>query len=161
MNVAIVSLMYDREQGSYDLEPLEEAVGDAVVEDLTSHVVYERGEQRLVLVVRMGDRGAGGRATAAQARVSWKKALAPEDHAVFEALREWRNREAAEAGLSPFLVLTNRSLAAVSEIRPRTAEALQGVEGIGVVKAERYGAPLLTCLRAAEETLTRARKKTA
>jgi ATP-dependent DNA helicase RecQ len=68
--------------------------------------------------------------------------LAP-DPALLSALRAWRRREASRLGLPPYAVLHDRTLRAVALLKPRSAEALGEVPGIGPAKLERYGADLL------------------
>ena len=48
-----------------------------------------------------------------------------------------------------FHVFANRVLAAIAEARPRSAEELLAVPGVGPAKLERYGAEVLEVVAAA------------
>ena len=67
----------------------------------------------------------------------------PGDSAQVEALREWRRREAARRSVPAFVVLHDRTLAALAAARPSTLDALSEVPGIGPAKLEAYGKDLL------------------
>jgi DNA helicase II / ATP-dependent DNA helicase PcrA len=66
------------------------------------------------------------------------------DPVVLEALKTWRAATARASGVPAYLVLHDTTLAAVAEARPRDRDALLALPGLGPVKAERYGADLLS-----------------
>ncbi|MEJ5915039.1 ATP-dependent DNA helicase UvrD2 [Pseudokineococcus sp. 1T1Z-3] len=68
------------------------------------------------------------------------------DEAVFEALREWRSRTAAEAKVPAYVVFTDATLVAVAETNPRELAGLAAIAGIGPAKLERYGEQVLAVL---------------
>jgi ATP-dependent DNA helicase RecQ len=78
--------------------------------------------------------GAADAATASPARI--------------EALREWRRQEAARRSVPAYVVLHDRTLAALAAFRPSTLEALSAIPGIGPAKLETYGKQLLSLLGA-------------
>lgn len=45
--------------------------------------------------------------------------------------------------MPPYVLLTNRQVAAIARRRPETLEALREVDGIGEAKASRFGRELL------------------
>ncbi len=63
-----------------------------------------------------------------------------------DALREWRRREAARRSVPAYVVLHDRTLAALAAFRPATLEALSAIPGIGPAKLEAYGKELLSLL---------------
>ena len=65
--------------------------------------------------------------------------LAPDLLDLEKKLKVWRLEEAKQSGVPAFVVLSNRTLRSVVEVRPRTIEDLLRVPGIGPVKAERFG----------------------
>lgn len=69
--------------------------------------------------------------------------VAPEDRALFEALRNWRSRIAAESAMPAYLVLIDRSLVEIAARRPASVRELATVHGVGPTKIERYGDDLL------------------
>lgn len=93
-------------------------------------------------------RGCGGELTSAGERKVGRCSSCPPtyDEATFEALREWRRTEAAQASVPAFVVFTDATLTAIAEQLPRDALQLAKVPGVGQVKLERYGAAVLDLL---------------
>ena len=54
-------------------------------------------------------------------------------------LKAWRLEEAKKNKVAAFVILSNRTLRSIVQIRPRTIADLLQVPGIGSVKAERFG----------------------
>ena len=89
-----------------------------------------------------------------QARSTRKEArilpdLGADDAALFEQLRRWRADTAREQGVPAYVILHDKSLRELAEVRPTTHGLLATIDGVGVAKIERYGEELLTMLRAA------------
>ena len=70
----------------------------------------------------------------------------PADPALYEALREWRRKEAARRSVPAYVVLHDRTLAALAAARPASLTALAEVPGIGPAKLEAYGREILSVL---------------
>ncbi len=68
------------------------------------------------------------------------------DESVLAALRDWRRQEAARREVPAFVVLHDRTLAAIAAARPATLDALSDIPGIGPAKLTAYGNELLTLL---------------
>jgi ATP-dependent DNA helicase RecQ len=69
--------------------------------------------------------------------------LTEEQKALEEKLRLWRKAESERMGLPQFFVLGTTALRAVVIERPKTLKQLQGIQGIGLEKAEKFGASIL------------------
>jgi ATP-dependent DNA helicase RecQ len=54
-------------------------------------------------------------------------------------------------GTDRYLACTSATLAKIAEARPRDRAALEGIPGMGAVKADRFGDAFLACIQAAEE----------
>ncbi|NOG69697.1 DNA helicase RecQ [Roseicella sp. DB1501] len=67
---------------------------------------------------------------------------------LFEALRAWRKREAEAQGLPAYMIFSNETLAAIATMRPRDAEDLAMVPGVGRSKLERYADEVLRLVKA-------------
>jgi len=65
------------------------------------------------------------------------------DMALFEALREWRTEEAKEQGVPAYVIMHDRTLRELAQLKPATRSELLNVPGIGEAKAERYGSALM------------------
>jgi DNA helicase-2/ATP-dependent DNA helicase PcrA len=69
-----------------------------------------------------------------------------------EQLRAWRRKRAEADGVPAYVVFNDRTLAALSERRPRSRGELLAVEGIGPSKLDRYGDELLALLTPVEDS---------
>ena len=86
----------------------------------------------------------GGQAKACES--SWRSQLSEGDLPLFNALREWRAQRASREGLPPYLVCTNKQVAAIVNARPQSLTKLGAIDGIGKAKLEKYGQDLLAML---------------
>jgi DNA helicase-2/ATP-dependent DNA helicase PcrA len=68
-----------------------------------------------------------------------------------EQLRAWRRKRAEADGVPAYVVFNDRTLAALTERRPRSRGELLAIEGIGPSKLDRYGDELLALLTPAED----------
>jgi DNA helicase-2/ATP-dependent DNA helicase PcrA len=81
-----------------------------------------------------------------------KQAAAPvaaEDAELFERLREWRRQVAAETGMPPYIVFSDRTLAAIASVRPSSPSELAAISGVGPKKLSDYAAAVLDVVRSA------------
>ena len=62
---------------------------------------------------------------------------------LMDYLIQWRRDKARELGLSAFVVLTNKTLWAISDAAPATPEALLDVPGMGPGRYDSYGEEIL------------------
>jgi DNA helicase-2/ATP-dependent DNA helicase PcrA len=68
------------------------------------------------------------------------------DEALFERLREWRSRTAAEAKVPAYVVFTDATLVAIAETVPADLRRLAAVPGVGPAKLDKYGEQILALL---------------
>jgi len=69
-----------------------------------------------------------------------------EDAKVFEALRAWRRETASTAGVPPYVIFHDATLAAIVEAKPADLAALGRVSGIGDAKLKKHGNDVLAVL---------------
>ncbi len=65
------------------------------------------------------------------------------DEALFEELRTWRSGQAAEESVPAYVVFTDATLQLIAEHKPRSAQDLLRINGIGRTKLDRYGDAVL------------------
>jgi superfamily II DNA helicase RecQ len=58
-------------------------------------------------------------------------------------LKEWRAAEAKRLKIPAFLVLHDRTLAALAQARPKNPRQLLEIDGIGPAKVEKFGEAIL------------------
>ena len=69
--------------------------------------------------------------------------LSAAEQGLFEELRAWRKATAARLHVPPYVILYDTALRALAALRPSTAAGLRAVNGIGDVKARRFGGAIL------------------
>ena len=69
--------------------------------------------------------------------------LDPNQLALEEKLRAWRKAESEKMGLPQFFVLGTTALRSIVLERPQTLSQLQGIQGIGPEKLQKFGASIL------------------
>ena len=89
---------------------------------------------------------AGPRPKRAKTAKGSRPAPLPADPELYEALRDWRRREAARRSVPAYVVLHDRTLAALAAARPASLTALAEVPGIGPAKLAAYGSEILSVL---------------
>jgi ATP-dependent DNA helicase RecQ len=126
--------------------------------DLTQHgalVLSEsakavlRGQTKVELrrhIARGKGAPAKGAAGAKSGRTDHRADLSTDDARLFDALRQWRAEVAREQGVPAYVVLHDKTLRELAEMRPSSHGHLATVPGIGAAKLERYGPDLLRVL---------------
>jgi superfamily II DNA helicase RecQ len=69
--------------------------------------------------------------------------LTAEGEALAGRIKEWRAAEAKRLKVPAYVVLHDRTLAALAHARPGNPKELLGIDGIGPAKVERFGEDLL------------------
>ncbi len=78
---------------------------------------------------------------------------------LFERLRDVRLTLAKAVGVAPYIICSDATLNSMCRIRPRTAQGMLSVSGMGEVKTARYGAAFLREIAAWEESNRIARRQ--
>ena len=105
--------------------------------------------------VLRGEATVAMRRTVARARPAAKLrggalALDAAAQARFERLRAWRGAEASAQGVPAYVILHDRTLAAIAQTEPADLATLARIDGIGTAKLARYGAAIVALVGGAE-----------
>ena len=73
--------------------------------------------------------------------------LSPADEALFQLLRKWRADTAREQAVPAYVILHDKTLRELAEVRPVSHGLLASITGMGSAKIEHYGAELLEVIR--------------
>ncbi len=76
--------------------------------------------------------------------------LTAEQEKRYLALRNWRNEQAGENGLAPYMIAHNDSLMQIAILQVKSKEELLQIKGFGEKRAEKYGEDILEVLSAVE-----------
>lgn len=85
-------------------------------------------------------------------RVSGGKDLSPQQHAVLQALIEYRDHQARLANLPPFKILSNDVLIRLSELAPQTTEELYQLQLLSPAQWRRHAAGIVQAIRSGLHT---------
>jgi ATP-dependent DNA helicase RecQ len=120
--------------------PLELLINDGIVEEFAN-----RGSARPRV-----KKAATGNARGASASADGKLAFAAEPvklsaagEALAAQIREWRAGEAKRLRVPAYVVMHDRTLAALAQARPKNPRELLLIDGIGPAKVERFGEEIL------------------
>jgi hypothetical protein len=151
--VKVFTLAFDEAMPGFDDGAVADFVGSHAVTEIRHEFFYHLGAPWLLVLIHwrrpVGDAVVTRRShstTATNADDRGQPALSAEARERFERLRKWRTERARLDGVSHFVILTNRQLAAVAEKAPASLAALLALDGIGQGKLSRYGADLLAVL---------------
>jgi ATP-dependent DNA helicase RecQ len=77
--------------------------------------------------------------------------LTAEQEKSYAALRNWRNEQASQTGLAPYMIAHNDSLMQIAILQVKSKEDLLQIKGFGEKRAEKYGDEILRVLSLAEQ----------
>lgn len=75
--------------------------------------------------------------------------LSAADNELFQELRAWRSETAREQGVPAYVILHDKTLRELAEVRPVSHGLLASITGMGTAKIEHYGEELLALIRKA------------
>lgn len=76
--------------------------------------------------------------------------LTAEQEKTYAALRNWRNEQASQTGLAPYMIAHNDSLMQIAILPVKSKEDLLQIKGFGEKRAEKYGDEILRVLSMVE-----------
>jgi superfamily II DNA helicase RecQ len=146
----LLTLRYAPGLGAIDDRPLTEFLRDKQVLAIREHffVVHEVPHMACLVLYEPAEAAAPAppRAAPPPSGPPAVESLSEGDRLLYDSLRQWRLERSRKDGVPPYVILTNRELAAVVTAKPCTPNALLAVPGIGAGKVERYGAEILARL---------------
>jgi RecQ family ATP-dependent DNA helicase len=126
--------------------PVELLISDGVVEEFGGRAPTpaRTGTKKTVA------KGRAGKAAETKAKIVEPATLTAEGEVLAARLREWRAAEAKRLGVPAYVVLHDRTLTALAQMRPSNLRQLLEVNGMGPAKAERFGGAILELCGAAK-----------
>jgi ATP-dependent DNA helicase RecQ len=115
--------------------PLPLLIGDGIVEEFGGRIQGPARAKKSRTAAGKTEKGAETNGAPAQ--------LTAEQEGLAARLREWRATEAKRLGVPAYLVLHDRTVAALALARPGNTRQLLEIDGIGPAKAERFGKAIL------------------
>ncbi len=71
------------------------------------------------------------------------KNLSEKDTELYNAIKQWRNSTAEKENIAPYMIFGDKTIEELVEKKPASEKELLSVFGIGTVKAEKIGVPVL------------------
>jgi hypothetical protein len=62
---------------------------------------------------------------------------------LYKMIKAWRNQKAVQIMVAPYLVIPQKTMAALATFLPQTREALEKIKGMGRKKSEQYGSEII------------------
>ncbi len=155
MLARVITLRFNSMLESFDDEPLRDFIKDKEVFSIRDHFFTRNDTPYLALVIAysMPPQLVPERNGAEKKRdESWRESVPEKDVPLFNTLRDWRNELGKRGGLPPYMIFTNRQLASIVATRPESLTKLTEIEGIGKVKADKYGKDVLKIVAQPSET---------
>jgi ATP-dependent DNA helicase RecQ len=154
MLTRVFTLRFNSLLDAFDDAPLRDFIKDKEVIAVRDHFFLRQDQPYLAVLVNYTLKPIATEAAAAKSDhqksrgkdESWREYVAEADMPLFNALRDWRMARCKRDGLPPYVICTNRQLAAMIAARPQTLAQLGEIEGFGKAKLERYGADILAVL---------------
>ena len=112
--------------------PVELLLSDGMVEEFSSRVAAQARTKKA--------RAIAGKSAATQTA---PVQLSAEGEALAARLKEWRTAEAKRLGVPAYVVLHDRTLAALAGMRPGNPKQMMEIDGIGPAKVEKFGRAIL------------------
>ena len=120
--------------------PLELLISDGIVEEFAGNAPSPmRAKKKNALIQKANTSNVAGKLSVADEPVR----LTAEGEQVAGRIREWRAAEAKRLKVPAYVVLHDRTLAALAQARPKNPRELLGIDGIGPAKVERFGEEIL------------------
>ena len=119
---------------------LELLINDGIVEEFAARgAARPRANKAAPGSSRAGSTNAGGKLRLDAEPVR----LSPADEALAAQIRDWRAGEAKRLRVPAYVVMHDRTLAALVQARPKNPRELLLIDGIGPAKVERFGEQIL------------------
>jgi superfamily II DNA helicase RecQ len=126
--------------------PVELLISDGVVEEFSGQKTAPKRSRKTMATSNTGSL----KSTSTKAVEAEPIKLTTAGEALATRLKEWRAAEAKQQGVPAFVVLHDRTLAAIAHARPADLRQLLEINGMGPAKVERFGVAILGLCGAAK-----------
>lgn len=144
MLIKVFTITFDSLTGEFNESPIREFLKDKEIISVSDYLFVRNEIPYLTLVVKYYPYRPEAHPDSQSAGESnWKEIVGEADMGLFNLLRDWRSTRCKKDGVPPYIVLTNKQLAAITKLRPQSVAELSKIEGIGSKKIERYAVEIL------------------
>lgn len=147
MLVKIFTLSFDQSKQQFDAKIFDEFSANKKINQVNDYFFSQGNATYLCLIVKyelVTDEPKKMVPSSIPSRNSeFKIEFKDEEMKLFNELRSWRAKVCKDEGVPPYIILNNKQLARIVEIKPLTKTALDEVDGIGKIKVEKYASAIL------------------
>lgn len=146
MLIRIFSLTFDSALGGFNDEPLREFLKDKEIISTSDHFFTRNEVPYLTLIIKYFPTRPEidpKMEPKAKREEAWRDSLTEADMGLFNMLRDWRSERCKRDGVPPYILFNNQQLAQLVKLRPQSLADLMKIEGVGSIKAQKYGEDLL------------------
>lgn len=122
MPARVITLKFSSMLNAFDDEPLREFIKDKEVFSIREHFFIKDDAPYLAMIVSYSMPTQAPQQASGDSKrdESWRDMIAEADVPLFNALRDWRNERSKKEGIPPYIIFTNRQLAAIVTARPQS-----------------------------------------
>ena len=147
MLARVMTLHFDTVLGGFDDTPLREFLKDKEVLAIRDHFFIRNDVPYLAMIFtytlpHLTPPAAPAAPAHQPDESSWRSLVTPEEVPLFNALRDWRLERSKQEDMPPYVICTNKMLAAMVKARPQSLTQLGSIEHFGKAKLEKYGREL-------------------
>lgn len=146
MLVKIFTLSFDQSKQQFDSKIFDEFAASKKIIQVNDYFFTQGNETYLCMIVKYdlaSEETKKVLSSVPSRNAEFKIEFKDEEMKLFNDLRSWRSRVCKDEGVPPYIVLNNKQLARIVEIKPLTKTALDEVDGIGKNKVEKYASAIL------------------
>jgi len=138
MLARVITLRFNPVAGGFDDMPLRDFLKDKEVFTIREHFFVVHDVPYLVVLVTYALPALATPAApdpgTQQREASWRALVGEADLPLFNTLRDWRLERSKQEGVPPYVICTNRQLAAMVQARPQSLASLSSIAGFGKAK---------------------------
>lgn len=146
MLVKIFTLSFDLSKQQFDAKIFDEFAASKKIIQVNDYFFSQGGATYLCLIVKydlVSEETRKNLSPIPSRNADFKIEFKDEEMKLFNELRSWRAQACKDEGVPPYIILNNKQLARIVEIKPLTKTALDEVDGIGKIKVEKYASAIL------------------
>jgi len=142
MKLKIFTFRFSPTEEGFNDKPMQEFIADKEVIEFTEHFFVHDKTPYLTVLLSHRDLPWDARRKLVRGQDP-RKELDKWGKTVYDALRAWRAARSKQDGIPPFMISTNKQLAAMIQQKVKTKADLGAIKGIGDVKIIQYGQDIL------------------
>lgn len=148
MQLKLFNARIGHEQTEQDLQVINTFMHEVTIKKTSTQYVPAEPDYWSILVFYENGKAAGKKKDAGKTETVSESDLDDEQKSALQALKTWRKEKATALQLPEYMILPNATLISLAAEKPRQAEELPRIKGLGSLKIAQYGDDLMAILNA-------------